>query len=230
MTRTTIAALAAFLATIATPAQAQAISGEVELFEVHLGKGDDHLVVDSALTLFEGPDQLVLKIEGGSDTRTQFDELTVQALYARNLSDTVQVTVGLRHDFRDVSDLTHGVLGLEAELAEWLSGEHIVFVSQHGDVTGEVQLVASFAIVDNLALEPRVAASWSAQAIAAEELGSGLTDMEASVRLRQSLGGGLDVYAGVIHERLLGDTRRIAIAGGDTPKVTRAIIGAGFAF
>ncbi len=61
-------------------------------------------------------------------------------------------------------------------------------------------------------------------------LDSGLTDVELSVRLRRSLGENVNIYTGVIHERLLGGTRDIAIAHGETAKVTRAIFGIGLSF
>lgn len=230
MLRQTVSGLAAALALAFSPAEAQVVSGEVDLLEVHLGDGDDHLVLDSTFTLFEGRDRFVLKIEGGSDTRPQFDELTVQALYARDLSDGLQLMAGVRHDARGLGDLTHGALAFEAELTPWLSADHSLFVSEHGDVTGGAQIVGSWSLLPRLSLEPRVAAGWSAQSVVAEDLGAGLTDLEVSVRLRRAIGENFDIYAGVVHERLLGETRKIAVASGNTPRVTRAIIGAGFSF
>ncbi len=57
-----------------------------------------------------------------------------------------------------------------------------------------------------------------------------MTDVTLSVRLRQAISPMVNVYVGGIHERLVGDTRRIALANGDPGHVTRAVIGAGFAF
>jgi len=85
-------------------------------------------------------------------------------------------------------------------------------------------------ITPSLTLEPRVAFGWSAQAIPAEDLGTGLTDVEASLRLRRSFGDSFNVYTGVVHERLLGSTRSIAVAAGDPSRVTRAVVGLGFSF
>ncbi|MCF8710393.1 copper resistance protein B [Rhizorhapis sp. SPR117] len=79
-------------------------------------------------------------------------------------------------------------------------------------------------------LEPRLGLGWSAQAIPGEDLGRGLTDIEASLRLRRSLGKDFNIYAGVVHERLVGFTRTIAVSAGDPSRVTRAIVGLGFSF
>lgn len=211
-------------------AAAQEVGLEVDLFEVHLGKGDDHLLLDSTLSVGGGPDQLLVKLAGGSDTRTSFDDFEVQALYSRSISEKAALHFGVRHDMRPGSDLTHGVAGVVAELFPGLEAEHYFYVSQHGNLTGGAQLLLEVEITAHLALEPRLVVGWSAQDIPAEDLGSGMTDIEASVRLRRSLGKNFNIYTGVVHERLLGSTRNIALAAGDPARVTRAIVGVGFSF
>lgn len=136
----------------------------------------------------------------------------------------------MRHDFREGSDLTHASLAIKADIAPWLEGEHFTYLSQHGNVTGGGQLIGSWALSPRLTLEPRLTLGWSAQDIPTEELASGVTDVEISARLLHSFGENVDIYVGVIHERLLGGTHEIALAAGETSKVTRAVIGAGFNF
>lgn len=211
------------------PAAAQVpLEVEVDLLEVHLDEDDDRLLLDSTVTIGEGVNQAVAKFAGGSETRTSFDDLEVQALYSRSVSDAVALHFGVRHDIRAGDDLTHGVAGFVVEPLPGFEVEHYFFISQEGDLTGGAQLLLGVDLAPNLALEPRLAFSWSAQDIPAEDLGDGLTDIEASVRLRFSLGGSFNIYTGVLHERLFGSTRDIAIAAGDPATVTRAILGLGF--
>ncbi|BBE34101.1 hypothetical protein SmB9_17590 [Sphingosinicella microcystinivorans] len=207
-----------------------AVELEVDLLEVHVGRGDDHLVLDSTLTLGDGADQLLVKAAGGSETRTAFDDFEVQALYSRSLSDKAALHLGVRHDVRAGSDLTHGVAGMVVDVLPGLEAEHYVFVSQDGDLTGAGQLLLGIDFAPQLVLEPRLAVGWSAQEIPDEALGNGFTDVEASLRLRHSLGENFNVYTGVVHERLLGSTRSIAVAAGDPSRVTRAVLGFGFTF
>lgn len=232
-TLTLLRLAAATIALVLQPAGASAktpVELEVDLLEVHVGRGDDHLLLDSPLTLGEGADQALIKMAGGSDTRTSFDDFEVQALYSRALSDKVAMHLGLRHDMRSGSNLTHGVAGMVAEVLPGVETEHYFFLSQEGDLTGAGQILAGFELTPKLVVEPRLALSWAAQAIPAEDIGRGLTDIEASLRLRQSLTETLNVYAGVVHERLLGTTRTIAEAAGDPSRVTRAVVGFGFTF
>lgn len=211
-------------------AAAQEVGLEVDLLEVHLGNGDDHLLLDSTLTVGGGPDQLLVKLAGGSETRTSFDDLEVQAFFSRSLSEKAALHLGVRHDIRAGSDLTHGAAGLVVEFLPGLEAEHYFYVSQDGDLTGAGQLLLGVDLTPRLALEPRLIVNWSAQGIPAEDLGSGMTDIEASVRLRRSLGEHFNIYTGVVHERLVGSTRSIAVAAGDRSRVTRAIVGLGFSF
>jgi copper resistance protein B len=207
-----------------------AVELEVDLLEVHVGRGDDHLVLDSTLTLGDGADQFLVKAAGGSETRTAFDDFEVQALYSRSLSDKAALHLGVRHDVRAGSDLTHGVAGMVVDVLPGLEAEHYLFVSQDGNLTGAGQLLLGVDLAPRLVLEPRLAVGWSAQEIPGEDLGNGLTDVEASLRLRHSLGEHFNVYTGVVHERLLGSTRSIAVAAGDPSRVTRAVLGFGFSF
>lgn len=207
-----------------------AVEVEVDLLEVHLGRGSDHLLLDSTLTFGDGADQLLVKMAGGSETRTAFDDFELQALYSRSLSDKAALHFGMRHDMRVGSNLTHGVAGLVVEVLPGLEAEHYLFVSQDGELTGAGQLLLGVDLAPRLVLEPRLAVGWSAQEIPGEDLGNGLTDVEASLRLRRSFGEHFDIYTGVVHERLVGSTRSIAVAAGDPSRVTRAIVGLGFTF
>lgn len=231
--RTLLTLRAAALALIALPASAAAqvaVDLEVDLLEVHLGRGDDHLLFDSTLTLGDAADQFLVKGADGSETRTAFDDFEVQALYSRQVSDATALHLGIRHDLRAGPDLTHAVAGLAVEVLPGLEAEHYVFLSQDGDITGAGQILLAVDLAPRLMVEPRLRFGWSAQRNGEEALGHGLTDIEASVRLRRSLGQYFNVYTGVIHERLVGSTRTIAVAAGDPSRVTRAVVGVGIGF
>ncbi|MEP6869553.1 MAG: copper resistance protein B [Novosphingobium sp.] len=225
-------AAAALLIAGALPCAAHAseISGEVDLLELHVGKGSDHLVMESTFAFGKGADQFVLKVDGGSDARTAFDSVQVQALYSRALSDKVAVLVGARRDFRAGADLNYAALGIEASLTDWLDVEHYVYLSEHNDLTGAGKVTARWALGKRLALEPRVMLNWSARAVPAEALGAGVNDFEGSVRLRREIGSHADLYIGYAHEHLFGQTRRIAVAAGQAPIINRAIVGMGLKF
>ena len=219
------AALPALAALLLAPAEAaaQPLQGGIDLLELHPGPGNTHLVMESTWEL----GQLALKADGGSDTRPMFEEVELQGLWMPAIATGVKLGLGARQDLRPGADLTHAVAGVEAQLAPWLAGEHYVFVSARGDLTGSGKLVARWTLAPALALEPRAQLDWSAHAVPREGLAAGATGLELSARLRHQLTPNLDVYAGVIHERALGATAALARADGNPVHVTRAVIGAG---
>ena len=207
---------------------AAGVAGGIDLLELHPATDENHLVMESTFTLGEGSKTFALKVDGGSDTRVAFDHVQVQGLWMPEVAPGATLALGVRHDFREGANLTHAVAGVEVELTPWLSGEHYVYLSQHGDLTGGAKFVARFPLPHATTLEPRVQLGWSARAIPAEDLAAGLTDVQASLRVRHTVDRHVDVYVGVIHERLLGGTAGIARVGGDPARITRAVIGAGF--
>lgn len=215
---------AALLLAGADVAHAEQIGGGIDLFELHPGRGNTHLVLESTWEL----GQAALKLDGGSDTRPTFEDVEIQALWMPEVAHGVKVGLGARQDLRPGSNLTHGVAGVEAELLPWLAAEHYFFLSEHGDLTGSAKIVGRFAISPRLTLEPRAQLDWAGRDIPHEGLAAGATGLELSARLRRSLGPHFDVYAGVIHERTLGRSAAIANASGSPVRITRGVVGAGF--
>jgi len=211
-------------------AQAQDVSGEIDLFEMHLGSGDDHFVFDGEARAGSGRHGATFKLNGGSDVGPRVDEVVAEALYTFRPRENVAMMAGARHNFRQGGNFTSAVIGATADLGELVSVEHFLLVSEHGDVTGEAMALAALPLASGFTLEPRAELSWSARKVPEEQLGSGVTDVTMSLRLRREIGPLVNVYVGAIHERLVGDTRRIALAQGDPGHVSRAVVGAGFAF
>lgn len=222
-----LALAAAALILPVPPAHAQGVSGGFELLELHVGPGPQHLYVDGTWEAGSGAEHFTLKVSGGSETRTAFDNVQVQTLWMPQLNETVTLALGVRHDIRQGANLTHAAIGGEATLAPWLDAEHYVYISQRGHVTGGAQFVGNLELDKRWRLESRVSLNWSAQSVPVESLASGLTDMSASVRLRHSLGKHADVYVGMAHERLLGGTAQIARDSDSTVHTTRAVVGLG---
>lgn len=224
-----LAALAGL--SLAFAAQAETpIAVDMELFELHVGSGDNHLVFEGAVTAGSGPDFLILELAGGSDIGARVDEVEAIAFYGRDLGNDFTLLVGARHDFRSGSDLNHAVIGLGAAIGSLAEAETLMFLSEDGDLTGAVELVSSWSLTDSLTIEPRLVVVWSAQDVGEDDIAGGLTEMELSARLRHRVTGFLDVYVGVTHEKLLGGTRRIALDAGDRAAITLFVIGGGVSF
>lgn len=223
--RAALSVLAPALLACAAPAQAAPVEAEVDLFELHLGDGDEHFTFDSTITAGSDTDRLVLKASGGSDVGPLIDNVQLEALYARTVTGSFTVMAGMRQDVREGSDLTFASVAFVVGITDWLEAEHYLYLSERGNVIGSGQALASVPLSPSISIEPRLNINWSAQDIPGEDTGHGVTDIQAAVRLRKTLLPHMEAYVGAIHERLLGRTRAIALAAGDRGSVNRAIVG-----
>lgn len=204
-----------------------ALSGGFDLIELRGGQGDDVFLWDGTFSLGNSRDQIMLVTQGGGALGNQIDEVQARLFYGRTLGNTT-LLVGVRKDFTPHPRDAHAAIGVQGNIGTRLGWESYVFLSDNGRVTGEGQLVYQLPITDRLYLEPRIGAGWSAQGVAADAVRSGLTEGEGGLRLRYRLTDKLNIYTAVVHERLLGGTRRLARAQGDALQSTMAVIGFGF--
>jgi copper resistance protein B len=225
-----LALLAAFAAVPAEGACAQDVLGEIDLLELHSNFDETNFAIDVAFELRQNSRGLVLKVSGNGDIGPTMDELQTEALFLQAVGTSTSLLAGVRHDLRPGDDLTYATLGATHDFADWLSAETFTYLSENGDLTGSGELVGSFIMAEGLELEPRVGLLWSAHEVAEEGFGAGLSELSASVRLRQALTDGIDAYVGAVHDRLLSDTRELARAAGDSLQATRGLVGVGIEF
>lgn len=219
---------------VAGPALAQdadeedkpALSGGFDFIELRAGKGDEIFLWDGSFSWGDSTDQVQLMFEGGGAVGTRIDDVQARLLYGRSVSDNVTLVAGVRHDFRPHPHDAYAVLGAQGSVGSRISWEGYAFLSDDGRLTGDGQLIYALPITDALYIEPRAGIAWSAQA--ADGVGAGFTDAEMSVRLRFRLNEKVNAFVGVAHERLLGESRALARAQGETLRSTTAVMGFGF--
>lgn len=208
-------------------ADAWSLSGGFDLIELRHGEGDDAFLWDGTFTLGNATDQLMLATQGGGALGNQIDQMQVRLFYGRAIGNAT-LLLGVREDFKPHPRDIHAAIGAQGTIGTRLGWESYVFLSDNGRLTGEGQLVYQLPITGRLYLEPRITAAWSAQNVQPDDVRSGLTEGQASLRLRYRLTTRLNIYTAIVHERLLGDTRRLAHEQRDTAQSTMAVIGFGF--
>lgn len=226
----------AFLASCALfaapPAAAQeeptgwALSGGFDLIELRAGKGDELAIWDASFSYGDNTDQIMLMTAGGGSLGNQIDEVDAKLLYGRTIGSTT-LLVGVRQDIKPHND-PYATLGVQGTVGTRFNWETFAFLSSSGQVTGEAQITYQLPITQKLYLEPRLKFGWTAQGDAAEATRAGLTEGEPSLRLRYRVSDQVNFYAGVLHERLLGGTRRLNRQQGEALQSTMALIGMGF--
>lgn len=166
------------------------------------------------------------KSEGEGDFNDGLEEAELQALYSRAVTPFWDVQAGVRQDFRpDGEDTTHLVLGLQGLAPYWWEVDAAAFLSTDGNLTARVEAEYDQRITQRLILQPRMEIDVSASDIPELEIGSGLSSVEAGLRLRYEFRKEFAPYVGVEWSRAFGDTADYIEARGGEAEDTRLVVG-----
>jgi copper resistance protein B len=170
-------------------------------------------------------DRLWLKTEGEGEFAGSVESAEVQALYSRAIDPWFNLQAGIRYDVRPRPDLAHLVVGLQGLAPYWLEIDVAAFLSEEGDLTARIEAEYDQRITNRLILQPRAELDLAAQDMPERAIGSGVSSMEAGLRLRYELRRELAPYVGVQYEWRLGDTERFARLGGESAGGWSALVG-----
>ena len=166
------------------------------------------------------------KSEGEGDFGGDLEDAELQALYSRAVTPFWDVQAGVRQDFRPEGEhTTHLVLGVQGLAPYWWEIDAAAFLSTEGDLTARVEAEYDQRITQRLILQPRLEIDASASDIPELEIGSGLSSVEAGLRLRYEFRKEFAPYVGVEWSRALGDTADYIEARGGEVNDTRVVVG-----
>lgn len=187
----------------------------LDRLETRIHDGKEGYAWDAQFWTGSDLDKLWLKSEGEGSFGETAERAEVQALWSHAIDPWFDLQLGLRHDFRPDPDRTHIVAGVRGLAPYWFELDGALFLSDKGDLTATAEAEYDFRIRAQLILQPRVELRFSAQDVPELDLGSGLTDAAAGVRLRYEINPRFAPYLGVERKRTFGDTRRFAKAAGE---------------
>ena len=186
----------------------------LNLAEVQFRDGRDGYRWDGEFWYGGDINRLTIKSEGEGTFREDA-EGEVQALYSRAVGPYFNLQAGVRQDFRRGPDRTYATVGFEGLAPYWFDVEGALFLSDRGDVLGRLEGYYDQRMTQRLVLQPRVELNLSAQDVPSSNIGSGVTDAEAGLRLRYEIRREFAPYVGVSWERRFGDTARYSRAAGE---------------
>lgn len=164
--------------------------------------------------------KLWIKSEGEfSFEDDEVEDAEVQALWSRAVLPFWDIQAGVRYDL-EPKGRTHAVLGLQGLAPYWFEIDAAAFLSQKGDLTVRVEAEYEILLSQKLILQPRLEVEFSAQDISELELGSGVTGLDAGLRLRYEIKRQFAPYVGVEWQKAFGGTADFTrLSGGDPDKI-----------
>lgn len=187
----------------------------VDQFEYRIRDGHDGYKWDAQGWYGGDYNKLWIKSEGEGEFGESPEQAEVQALYSRALDPWFNLQVGVRHDFRPEPERTHLVLGVQGLAPYWFEVDGSAFLSDKGDLTARFEAEYDQRITNKLILQPAVEFNLAAQEVPEIGIGSGLSSIEAGLRLRYEFVPEFAPYVGVEYERSFGDTADFARGAGE---------------
>ena len=187
----------------------------VDRFEARLDDdGEDGYLWDGQGWYGGDIDKLWIKTEGEGAFDGKPEQAEVQLLWSRAITPWFDAQAGLRYDFRPEPERGHLVVGLQGLAPYYFEIDAAAFLSDEGDLTARIEVEHDQLITQKLILQPRLELDLAARDIPEIEVGSGLSSVEAGVRLRYEFAPEFAPYVGVAYERKLGETADFTRAEG----------------
>ena len=194
-------------------------------FETQFTDDEEALIFDGQGWYGGDVNKLWIKAEAEySFEGEELEAAEVQALWSRAISPYFDLQAGVRYDL-EPKGRTHAVIGVQGLAPYWFEVDAAAFVSTQGDVTARIEAEYELLLTQRLVLQPRVEASLSAQDIPALQIGSGLTNVDAGLRLRYEVVREFAPYIGVEWKNAIGDTADLIEASGGDANSTAVLIG-----
>ena len=181
----------------------------VDQLEIRVADGDTPLVWDAEGWLGKDLNKLWLKTEG-EYIDGHFEEAELQALYSRAIAPFWDLQVGWRRDIRPRPDRDWLALGIKGLAPYYFDVDAAFFVGENGRTAARLQLEYEIMLTQRLILVPEIELNLYSEDDPDVGIGSGLSDIEAGLRLRYEIRREFAPYVGVNWTQLYGDTADFA--------------------
>jgi copper resistance protein B len=161
---------------------------------------------------------------GGTAGGTGIRDADVEILWNRVISAWWNVQAGGRQDFGPGQSRTWAAVGIQGLAPQWFETEATVYASDEGRTSARLKAQYDLLLTQRLALQPFVEANLYGRSDPEHQIGSGLADLEVSIRLRYEICRELAPYIGFVWVRRFGGTADLArSAGGEASDLELAV-------
>jgi copper resistance protein B len=191
--------------------------------EIHDAEGDP-LSWDIASWVGKDLHKFRLQTEGEQgDNGTESAE--VQVLYSRAVAAYWDFQLGLRHDQEPGPARDWAVIGWRGLAPYWFEINTVLFIGEDGRSALRFETEYEVPITRRLILNPEVEINFYGKEDPELGIGSGLSDVEAGLRLRYEIRPEFAPYIGVNWERVYGGSEDFARVAGEDAKGSELVFG-----
>ena len=162
--------------------------------------------------------KLWVKSEGTVTNRGAFSDGQHEVLYDRAVSTYFDVQAGARVDLDNARTRTWAALGIQGLSLYFFDVEATVYASDTGHYAARLKGSYDLLITNRLILQPEAEMNFYTKSDPARRTGSGLSDIDAGLRLRYELSRKLAPYIGVSYTGFFGQSDTFARRDGEKPQ------------
>ena len=186
--------------------------------------GDDAFAWDAIAWIGTDIDRLWLRTEGDAPG-LEVESATVEVLYGRAVAPWWDVVAGVRHDAGEGPSRTFAALGVMGLAPGKFEVEATGYLGQSGHAFAELEVEYETLVTNRLILQWMGAVEVHARDDAARGIGTGLSTIEAGLRLRYEVTRRFAPYIGVAWERAQGETADLRRATGLESRDASLVVG-----
>lgn len=150
--------------------------------------------------------------EGETDG-PRFEQVEFQALYSRNIATFFDLQGGIRYDVQPDAR-GYAVIGVQG-LAPWFfETQFHAYIGFKGDVLFRLQQSFDIRLTNRIVVEPMLETDLYLTDVPERQIASGFSVIETGATARYEITRNFAPYVGVIYERRLGGSARLAEADG----------------
>jgi copper resistance protein B len=169
-------------------------------------------------------DKLWLKADGDR-TAGRLRATRTEALWDRMFATYWSTQLGVRHDFGDGPGRNWAALGVQGLARYWFAVEATAYVGPSGRTAARAELNYDLLLTQRVILQPNVEVNVYGKDDRARRIGSGVSDLEAGLRLRYEIKRQFAPYIGMSWRRKVGNTAELTRAAGEDVKDTQFVAG-----
>lgn len=174
-------------------------------------------------------DRLWFRSEG-ERARGHTESADAELLYGHSVSPWWDLVAGVKHDFKPGDSQTWAAFGVQGMSPYKFEIEATAYLGEGGRSAASFEAEYDVLLTNRLILQPLLEVELYGKDDARRGIGSGLSTVEAGLRLRYEVTRQFAPYIGVSHERAFGDTADYRRDEGEDSRDTRFVAGLRFWF
>jgi len=193
-------------------------------FEDRFGSGNHNFHWSGEAWTGTDKNRLWLKSEG-EVTGGKVEDGQHELLYDRPVSAYFDVQAGLRSDIDAAPNRNWAAFGIQGLAPNFFEVSATAYVRGSGHYAAKLEGSYELLLTQRLILEPRIEANFYSKTDSERAIGSGLSDVDAGLRLRYEFSRKFAPYIGFTYANKFGGTGDFARADGEHPNSRRLVAG-----